>query len=126
MSAIRPAYEAGRHEEALTLARQLADELQAGKGRVLLEPFLAPHPSLDGMLPAEDEVAWSQSLALVAVERMRRWSCFFTAAQSTHLWRELSVYPWWSDEAERMLGTLRQLWDEEAMPDSDIDKIENP
>lgn len=109
-SAIRLAYEAGRREDALTMARGLADELRGRQGKVLREPFLMPNAAFDGMQPDNEEAVWSQSLALVAVEKMRSWSSFFTASQSTSLWRELAAYPWWEAESTRMLALLGQLW----------------
>jgi hypothetical protein len=111
MTAIRLAYEGGRDDDALALARTLADELRSQQGRVFFEPFVAPHAAIDWMTPAEDQVAWAQSVALVAVERMRHWSALFSAAESTQLWKELSIYPWWEDEARRMLCVLGQLWE---------------
>lgn len=111
LTAIRLAYEGGRRDAAVNLARDVVDSLHDRHGRMLFEPYLLPFDAFDKIEPDDDEAAWSHSLCLVALEKLRSWSAFFTAAQSTQLWKELGTYPWWSKESERMLDILGSLWD---------------
>ncbi|MBI2277478.1 MAG: tetratricopeptide repeat protein [Dechloromonas sp.] len=110
LTAIRLANEGGRRDIAVNLAREVFDGLKGKHGRMLFEPYLLPFDSFETIQPNEDEALWCQSLCLVALEKLRSWSSFFTAAQSTLLWKELGNYPWWHEEAGRMLGILGMLW----------------
>lgn len=124
LTAIRLANEAGRRDKAVQLAREAADSLNARHGRVLFEPYLPPSPETINSEPVEDEAVWAQSVFLITLEKLRSWSAFFTAAQSTHLWKELRSYPWCAAEAEKMLGILNTLWQQTSISDS-LSKIED-
>lgn len=110
LTAIRLACDGGRRGAAVDLARDVVDSLNGRHGRMLFEPYLLPVDALSSIEPDDDEAAWSQSLCLIALEKLRSWSSFFTAAQSTLLWKELRKYPCWSAEADRMLDILGTLW----------------
>src|SRR6185369_13383131 len=112
LTAIRLATEAGRRDNALKLARDVVDGLHGRHGPLLFEPYLLPFAAFEAIEKSDDDAVWIHSLCLVALEKLRSWSSFFTAAQSTHLWNELRNYPWWRQEAERMLAILGTLWAE--------------
>lgn len=103
---------AGKRDEAVELARRLADALADKNGPVLDEPFLLPvDTAADLPLADADEAVWSHSVALIALERLRSWSPFFTAAESTTLWKELASLPWCADLAKSKLALLGSLWE---------------
>lgn len=116
LTAIRLANEGGRRDSAVKLAREAAESLQGRHGQLLFEPYLWPCEPIGAIKPDDDEAVWAQSVCLVALEKLRSWSSFFTAAQSTHLWNELGAYPWWTPEAKRMRAILATLW---ATPSED-------
>jgi protein O-GlcNAc transferase len=108
-SLIRLKSEAGKRDGAIALANQLADALAQSHGQVLDEPYLLPIGEVAEF--NEDEAVWAHSVALMSLERLRSWSPFFTAAESTLLWKELSTLPWCRALAQRKLALLGTMWE---------------
>jgi hypothetical protein len=111
-SLIRMKLAAGKRDEAIRLANQLADALTNRHGPVIGEPYLLPVDDV-ALLPEnrEDEAVWCHSVTLITLERLRSLSPFFTAAQSTTLWKELAQLPWCQTMAEKKLALLASLWE---------------
>lgn len=116
LTSIRLALDAGQRDRALILARSAAETLENVHGDVLFEPFIAPLPEFAQIPFISDQAVWAQTLCAVTLEKTRSWSSFFTAAGSTLLWKQLRDYPWWQDEADRMLALLSPLWAKESTP----------
>jgi FkbM family methyltransferase len=82
-SLARMALELGERQQAVAAAQQLLEALgQQGPQDWCQEPFLPPHPSVDGLDPAGSEQDWLLAAALITVEVAGAFSGYFTGSSA--------------------------------------------
>lgn len=108
MTGIRLMADTGKRALAVAWAEALRDGLAGRNGTLMDEPFLAPLPELEAVAIGTDETEWAYTSALVAIERLRSFSSWYTSAESLEFWKSLRKNPYMAEEAERMTDLLKQ------------------
>lgn len=106
LTLIRVLVDSGDIEAAIQLAVTVAGQLEGQSGKVLDEPFLHPFQEWRRLAPAEDEAQWAFSLCLATAERLRHPTTFFSPEESRPIWQALAQYPWFANEAARIVRLI--------------------
>lgn len=107
MTGIRIATDIGLRVTAVEWARALSNGLLGVAGTLLDEPFLMPFDFWEELVIPQDEVDWIRTLALIAAERLRSFSSWYTADESLAFWEELMQHPIFGNEANRMIALIK-------------------
>ena len=108
LTGIRLMADVGKRTTAVTWAGVLKNGLDGQSGAILDEPFLAPLPMWEHIPVGTDETEWAHTAAMVASERLRSFSSWYTSAESLEFWKTLRKNPLMRQEAERMTALIKQ------------------
>lgn len=110
LSGIRFMGDSGNREMAIQWARMLYDGVQGMSGILLDEPFWATESIWEDLPIESDEVAWVSSIAAISLERLSRFSTWFTGDQSLSVWQGLSEYSWFKTRSLRMMELIHNRY----------------
>jgi len=113
-SLARLALELGERQQAVVAAQQLLEALSRPPAEGtpaqawLEEPFLPPHPAMDGLDPTGREQQWLLAAALTTVELAGAYSSYFTGASSLPRLRKIHELGFPCPEISRRLELVQR------------------
>jgi FkbM family methyltransferase len=119
-SLTRLALELGERQQAVVATQQLLEALshpqpEAAPAPVWTEePFLPPHPALDGLDPAGREPEWLLAVALTTLELTGAYSGYFSGLSALPRLEKIRDLGYVSPEIERRLELVVRRFGEEA------------
>lgn len=108
LTAIRVMADIGNRESAVQWANVLVNGLQGTSGTVFDEPFLVPEKIWEALSVDADEMQWAYSVALASMERLSRFSSWFTGEQGLAVWQPCLDYPWLHEMANNMVELIQE------------------
>jgi hypothetical protein len=107
-SLARAAADLGQRELAVQALQRLCDEIIQKKTVDLSEPFLAPSPRFDAIVPGDSIGDWVMAGALEELERLGAFSSFYTREKTLPRLDAIRALGLASAEMERRAALIRQ------------------